>query len=424
MGVRKKIRKALKTFSVWKNRKMLFFFFKENAKNSFNIKRRIGFFTPLPPAQTGTAEYALKTYSTLLDDLDFISDFKTIEEYTETLNRISDKYKSHVIVQHFLKQTQKTYDHIILNLGNSYFHVPYLKYGIETKGKENRHIVLCETQLCGMLNAYCSETEKKNFKTFLKRYYPEKAHVIDEAEEIWEPFAKNNIFGIRAVIELTGIKHFFTYREIGKKMLKDDIAGMPYEKDVSVTLMPPVLEAVKDIRPTDLKCSGVSIGSFGIASDIKQTDKVIKAVDLLNEKGVPATLFLAGYDVARYCRKHPSDHVKAYENTDYDTLLSLIKSVDVAVQLRKFSLGEGSGCLAECLALNKKLIAAENLVEPVFKDFCHLVSSDISIENLAEALLKEIQRKQEPDTSRLIETYTVEKVGKKMLDVLEGMPNA
>ena len=87
-------------------------------------------------------------------------------------------------------------------------------------------------------------------------------------------------------------------------------------------------------------------------------------------------------------------------------------------------MGEGSGCLAECLALNKKLIAAENLVEPVFKDFCHLVSSDISIENLAEALLKEIQRKQEPDTSRLIETYTVEKVGKKMLDVLEGMPNA
>lgn len=417
MGVRKKIKKAVKDFLVWKNRKKFFLFFKENVKNSFNLKRKIGFFTPLPPAQTGTAEYALKTYSALLNDLDFISDFKTLEEYKETLNRISEEYKNHVVVQDFLEQTQKTYDHIILNLGNSYFHIPYLKYGIQTKGKENRHIVLCETQIFDMLQQYY-KNKKIEVKDVLKKYYPEKNCILNHTD-FREALKRENIYGIRPLIDLTGIRHFIVYRENGKEMLLADLKGSSFENDIKISVIPMGFEQITPPSPSvPLETNGYNIGSFGIAHDMKQTNKIIDAVNLLNKQGNKITLWLVGYHVSSYVQPFDLSYVRVIENAEYDEMLSLMASVDLAVQLRKFSNGEGSGCLSELIALNKNFIAADNLFEPHFKEAGVSIPSDCSVEDLAAVILTELKNKTVRDNKKILETYTFKNTAEKFMEAL------
>ena len=219
-NIRRRVKKRIKAFLALKKLK--------NAVKSkaFNPhKCQMALFTPVPPMKTGTALYAFKVYRFLLDNLDFISDFSSAEEYETALAAFPDVYQSHLIPA---KLVDTPYQTELLNLGNSYFHLPYLQRGIQTKGNNGRYILLCETQICGLLSSYCQE-KGIDFRAFLKNYYPEKSEVIATVEDIWEPFCRYSIFGIRPLIDLTGIKHFIVYRKLGKEMFLSEPQASLFE---------------------------------------------------------------------------------------------------------------------------------------------------------------------------------------------------
>lgn len=382
-------------------------------------KRKIAFHTPLPPARTGAGIYALNVYQNITDDLDFVSDFLHVNDYSAALEYAPDICKEHIVPQSLAGLN--TYEHHVLNLGNSLFHTPYLLYGIKTKGAQNRHIVLCETQICGLIQAYCKRTGL-NFYKLLRQNYPDRVKNPDirKKGDLWENLHKANIYGIRFLIKATGIRHFIVYREIGKELLLADLKGSAYENDVTVDVIP---MALKRIEPYPIKitldANAFNIGSFGMAANIKQTDKIIHAVDLLNRQGVKTTLWLVGYNVETYAKLLSSPNVRTVENADYQTLLQYMASVDLAVQLRKFSNGEGSGCISELIALNKNFIAADNLFESYIRETGVSVSSDCSVEVLAELILKQLENKTVRDNSKILEKYTVKNTAKKLREDLK-----
>lgn len=416
MKLRKKIKEIKKNVKIY----FLKFFLIKKAKTILSVDekyRKIGFLTPLPPAETGTAMYALKVYRHIFNNLDFISDIYDLTTYRKTLSFIPEKYHSH-IVPLVLGQT-RTYEHVFFNLGNSSFHIPYLRYAIKTKGKENRSIILCETQICNMLQIYCKENNI-NFADILQKYYPEKNLEFELSSDFSKKLKDENIFGIRPLIDLTGIKHFIVYRKLGKEMLFSDLKGSVFEEGVRVCVIPMGFERILP-QPVaaSLEKEGYNIGSFGIAHDMKQTDKIINAVNLLNAQGKKVTLWLAGYHVSSYVRLFDLTNVRIVENINYTDLYSIMSAVDLAVQLRKFSNGEGSGCISELIALNKNFIAAENLFEPHFKQAGVSVPSDCSAEDLAERIWNELKNKTVRNNAKILETYTFKNTAEKFMETLQ-----
>ena len=389
----------------------------EKILSSGQKTKKIGFFTPLPPAQTGTALYALNVYQNIFDDLDFISEIYDLKTYQKTLSFVPEKYHSHIVP--LMLEQKRTYEHIILNIGNSSFHIPYLVYAIKTKGKEKRHIVLCETQICYMLQGYCNEN-KILFSDLLKKYYPEKNIYNQSKLDFLKTLKDENVFGIRPLIDLTGIKDFIVYRKSGKEMLLADLKGSFYEKKVRVSVIPMGVEQIyPQPVPALLEKEGYNVGSFGIAHDMKQTDKIIEAINLLNHQGKKVTLWLVGYNVSNYVRPFDLTNVRIIEKASFNQLYSIMSAVDLAVQLRKFSNGEGSGCIAELIALNKNFIAAENLFEPYFRQSGVSVPDDCSVTELAEWIWIELNNKTIRNNSSLLETYTFKNTAEKFMEILQ-----
>ena len=91
-----------------------------------------------------------------------------------------------------------------------------------------------------------------------------------------------------------------------------------------------------------------------------------------------------------------------------EELFKLMQSIDLAAQLRKNPHGESSGCIAQLLGLNKKILTTENFVDNKFKDFVYTLPSDADTEDLEKKILFCLQ---EPDKlNNLYEEYSYEKL--------------
>jgi len=415
--IERKIKTAKKKI---KNSVLKFIFIKKIKKIIASGQKHVdfAFLTPLPPAKTGTGLYAVKVYQHILDKMDFISDIYNTELYQETLSFVPEKYHNH-IVPLCLKHI-RNYNHVFLNIGNNSFHIPYMKYGIETKGQMHRYIVLCETQICGMLYDYY-ESNGIDFINILKKYYPERIIRTEElSADFWGTLRKLNIFGIRILIDLTGVNHFVLYRNVGKELLLADIQGTEYEKGIKITVIPMGVEKISPFPALiPLEKQGYNIGSFGIASDMKQTDKVINAVNILEKRGEKITLWLCGYEISKYAEKFDSSNLCIIENVSYDKLLSIMASVDLAVQLRQFSNGESSGCITELIALNKNFIASENLFEPHFREAGVSVFENCTAEELADVILSELKNRTVRNNSKILENYSFKNTAEKLTQLVQ-----
>ncbi|HWT08839.1 MAG TPA: glycosyltransferase, partial [Roseomonas sp.] len=95
------------------------------------------------------------------------------------------------------------------------------------------------------------------------------------------------------------------------------------------------------------------IGSFGYPAASKGTDRIIAAFRLLRQRHPDAMLVLAGYHAGRYVQAEglaDEPGLELHDNPPEATLLALMSSVDVAVQLRMQNTGESSGIVPQLLA--------------------------------------------------------------------------
>ena len=201
-------------------------------------------FTPLPPQKTGVAKFSFDLYSTVIDQIDFVSNFKNVFNYFYCLKMA--KFKNISKFKH-IKLTRKNYDKEVYS---------YLLRAIKTKNNScSRWISLAETQICGLLEYYCKK-QKLDFNKLLKKYYPEKKEIINSIrpERFFETLNKNNIYGIRILADLTGVENFILYREYGKELLLIDLDNSFIDSSkLNIKVVPMPIQDLSNTPKTGIK---------------------------------------------------------------------------------------------------------------------------------------------------------------------------
>ena len=372
-------------------------------------KKKVAIFSPLPPEKTGIAPYTLKTVINSQDKFDVISDITNIgilEDYISRKIYNVIPYKSYYLADKYCNYASK-----IFVLGNSEHHLTSLNEAIRTMGEKQRFVYLHESALYFLFFAMFKHDLDK-IKLFLKEWYPLFAEEIDKIkslESLYELVKYHRIFCVKPLLALTGINNIIVNNEYAKKLIEEEI-GNTINLNIKVLFHPIPKFTPIDSEPSIKTSAKFIIGSFGISDDTKMTAEIIQAVDKLAAKGISIKLLLAGYQVSGYLKSKGirSKNIIIKHSPSDEELFKLMQSIDLAVQLRKNPHGESSGCIAQLLGLNKKILTTENFVDNKFKDFVYTLPSDADTEDLEKKILFCLQ---EPDKlNNLYEEYSYEKL--------------
>ena len=167
---------------------------------------------------------------------------------------------------------------------------------------------------------------------------------------------------------------------------------------IDVALLP-VEPALSAATGTDSTQAPLRVASFGLAAGGKGLDRVVEGVACL-ARSRPTRLTIAGWNVARHCRRTGIGRrgdVDVVDAPDDGTLLEMMRGTDVAVQLRSVTHGESSGVVAQLLALGKQLVVNdEGSFAELPAELVTFVPVECTPEELARAIQTAAARRVEP----------------------------
>ncbi len=106
-------------------------------------------------------------------------------------------------------------------MGNSPHNVPYLKYAIEEKDKENSYLYIHEAHQLFLIYFYLNASIT-NFKEVIIKNYPnvdKDIKNLSELNEISNILIKKNIYGIKILLLLTNIKNIIVNNDKCKELI-------------------------------------------------------------------------------------------------------------------------------------------------------------------------------------------------------------
>jgi len=174
-----------------------------------------------------------------------------------------------------------------------------------------------------------------------------------------------------------------------RDLVRDAVGPLADRWTIDVAFHPVVPAAAAADRPP-AGDGELRIGTFGIGGDGKRLDCVARSVAAVARRR-PARLVIAGWDVAAYCRRTgiaSLPHVEVHDAPDDARMGELMRSVDVAVQLRDTTHGESSGAVAQLLALGTPLVVTD---EGSFTALPHDVATFVGVDCTPDALARAIE---------------------------------
>jgi glycosyltransferase involved in cell wall biosynthesis len=380
-------------------------------------------FGVLPPEKSGIANYNAKIFS-LNKNFHVYSKFEKYKYFNDAVTNITKLNNIFSIDIFSIANSLFNYNKKIFVLGNSYHNIPYLKAAIEEKDKAKCFLYCHEINLQNLLYLFIGFHD---FKHVIKTVYPD---IFQDNLDInnlsFEEIKKIVSYGFRAILSITNISNVIVNNDKAKQLLLEEIKDTIFENTVSITtVFLPIanLDLKADIKPINIDFDGFKIGSFGICNiKDKATDIIIKSVALLNEKyDIKAKCVLAGYEVDIFIQSEvPSKYHKyllSFSDCSDDQLLSVMNQVDIAVQLRKHPWGESSGVVSQLLGLNKRIIASEKFLDSRFEDYCTIVPSFISENELVKIFYDIYMNNITINTSDLIKNFGFDSLADTILNI-------
>jgi hypothetical protein len=388
--------------------------------------RGCALFGVLPPEETGIAIYNARTFG-INEEYHVFSDFNKHSYYAIAKERTGDNYKNNFFSIDMFSIANKmfAYTKKIFVLGNSFHNTPYFNAAINEQDKNNSYLYLHEINMHNLLHNYLGFP---HYQKILSVTYPEITEIFSQSVEITFETIKSKIkYGIRAVLLLTGITNIFVNNENAKELLLEDIKGTIFENTLSITIL---FHPVSDLRNTKTEQSlleddsCIKIGSFGLCDNkIKSTDTIVDAVVLLNNKyNIKAKCILAGYDAESYIHgnipENKQKYVIGFSNLTNEKFVSLMKQIDIGVQLRNYPHGESSGTIFQLFSLNKLIITSEGFIEKRFEEYCQIVPKFISAEKLAEKIFETLNLRNDiKNAELLLKEYSFENLSDTILKI-------
>lgn len=167
------------------------------------------------------------------------------------------------------------------------------------------------------------------------------------------PLFDAEMYGPRLFFERFGVRRFLANSKAAADLIRGDLPSEMSATASIETLFLPVDDepAAPMMRARD---APLIVGSFGVPSQAKLSGTVLEAVRILNRRGRPARLLIAGYHAREWLRNDvgtPPDWLEIAEPETETDLRQTMRRCDVAVQLRAFSQGETSGVVTALMGL-------------------------------------------------------------------------
>lgn len=245
------------------------------------------------------------------------------------------------------------HDTVIFVLGNSAHHVKVLQAAISTRlgCRQRRLAYLHEANLTLLLRAYLgTRFEDLPPSSPADGGKPWIRSALEAAPEIGS--------GLRFLAETAGFDGLIVNSHACRDLIRAALGPAADRWAIDVAFLPLAQSAAPDRSPAT---GPLHVGTFGIGGDSKRLDLVARGIDLL-ARTRPVRLTVAGWAAKRHCQAvgiAALPFVEIHDAIDDARLEELMRTVDVAVQLRTPTHGESSGAVARLLGLGKQVVVTD-----------------------------------------------------------------
>lgn len=321
-----------------------------NAKGD---KKKIAFFTPLPPIQSGISDYSV-------DILNELSEYLEIDVYIDKGYSPNCNLKKNINIfkYNIFDSKRDEYEEVIFQMGNSEYHAYMINYIKKYSGI----LVLHDYNLHGLMYFYASQKgDMELYKEFLYEDYPK-----DTIDKYVEDFSTGR----------TQIKYFeyptngavinyankiIVHSDYSKKLILEKSISRNVRKILLYSEIKELMDKKILKEKYKIQENQLILSAFGHIHETKRIMPMLKAFNCLSEKHDNIKLYLVG-------KPSPSikDELEQYINrnnlggrvivtgfTDLDTFEEYIDISDICLNLRYPYNGETSASLMRILAKGK-----------------------------------------------------------------------
>lgn len=325
---------------------------------------RLALVTPWPPEQSGIAAYSRRLTRELAQIVDVtIVVSGTLADYEQPLE------PGVRLISASSRRTSpwlRRQDHVLYCMGNSGFHGHVYRLLRERAGA----VLLHDVQLTGFFGWYAGSQRPDDPVGWLfervQRHYGARI-APDVLRSAMLSSQERDARGIYMTAELRQFaERLFVHSQSAREVLERDAGDV--DRPVPVTVMPFGMPPPRDdgVRPT--AAQPPLVVHMGAISETKGIGALIEAFGALSLRHPGARLVLAGsadeFGPAHWealAREHaPGASVEIAGYVESDRYDELLRTADLAVQLRSISNGEASAAVGDCLAAGIPTIVTDS----------------------------------------------------------------
>jgi hypothetical protein len=210
----------------------------------------------------------------------------------------------------------------------------------------------------------------------------------------WPPdlreFFRNKWLTLRPLLRGRKVTNFMVNSVAARELIEAEVQDL-LPPDAIHVLFHPILPLTRTVSAANGGRSRFRIGTFGIPDPVKRTERILAAWRRVKTTMPDAELILAGYFASAYSAENSLDPGESglhiVDSPSEAELLTLMASIDVAVQLRSENRGESSGIVHQLLGLHRRVIVSGHGSYRDLGDAVIQIPPDASEATIAEAIL-------------------------------------
>ncbi len=361
---------------------------KQNSNLPISNKKRLAYFSPIPPARSGISDYSSEL-------LMYLSNYYEITVIVDGYETTDTWIKSNLKVRQveWFIQYARSFERIIYQMGNSEFH----SYMLNLLPLYPGIVILHDFYLSNMYG-YMSWKKNPPFSLKQNLYYSHGYPAIQALEQ--ESYPKQAIWEYPTNLKVIQDSLGIIVHSENSKDLADQWYGLSTSKDWH--LIPHLRE-----KPTvnDKKAARQKLGlpenafivcSFGIIGKTKLSLEIAKAFleSKISSNPNAYLIFVGKNDSGEYGEEilqtissaELQNRITITEWVDLDEFRLYLQAADMGVQLRTLSRGETSGTVLDCLNYGlPTIVNANGSMAYLNKDSVLMLPDNFSLSQLTEA---------------------------------------
>jgi glycosyltransferase involved in cell wall biosynthesis len=322
-------------------------------------RKKLAFFTPLPPIKSGIADYSVDVLNKLSKDFEI--DVFIDKNYTPDVKFISE---IRIFSYDKFADMKEQYDEIVFQMGNSEYHIYMIKYIQECAG-EKGVLVLHDANLHGLVYFMAQQNNDSDFyRNVLIHDYNE--HLVNEyISDLNSGKTHLKIYEMPCNGFVTKyVRKIIVHSDYAKKQLLNKDIGLSVAKIPHYAKINELHDKDSARTKLNIPLDSIVLASFGHIHESKRIMPIVKAFHEMSKGNDRLRLYLVGKP-AESIKNELYDYINHNDLTgkvvvtgfvDLESFEMYIDAADICLNLRYPYNGESSGSLARILAKGKCVI--------------------------------------------------------------------